>query len=86
MTIAHDSLSTSLATRDKLPIVTALVGVTLLAWIYLFRVAGGMGDMGAAEMMQLQPWTVSDFMLMFFMWAIMMVGMMVPSATPTTLI
>ena len=86
MTMAHDSLSTSLPTRDKLPIVAALVGVTLLAWIYLFRLVGSMGDVGTAEMMQLQPWTVSDFMLMFFMWAVMMVGMMVPSATPTTLI
>lgn len=86
MTMAHDSSSTSLATHEKLPIVTALVGVTLIAWIYLFRLAGEMENMGAAEMMQLQPWAVSDFILMFFMWAVMMVGMMVPAATPTTLV
>ena len=82
--MAHDSSSTSLATHEKLPIVTALVGVTLIAWIYLFRLAGEMENMGAAEMMQLQPWSVSDFILMFFMWAVMMVGMMVPAAPAAT--
>jgi len=37
-------------------------------------------------MMKLQPWTVAHFAMMFAMWTIMMVGMMLPSATPTTLV
>ena len=32
------------------------------------------------------PWTSADFALMFMMWAIMMVGMMLPSATPMILL
>ena len=44
------------------------------------------GDMPMGEMMQLHPWDASHFALMFGMWAVMMVGMMVPSATPMALI
>jgi predicted metal-binding membrane protein len=40
-------------------------------------------DMSAV---QVGPWSVGDFAWMFSMWAIMMVGMMVPSAAPTTLV
>jgi len=36
--------------------------------------------------MRLRPWTGLDFLLMFSMWAIMMVGMMVPTAAPMTLL
>ncbi len=46
---------------------------------------GGMGGM-SMDMMGLQPWTPWHFGMMFAMWAIMMVGMMLPSATPTTLV
>jgi predicted metal-binding membrane protein len=37
-------------------------------------------------MMGLHPWTPAHFGMMFAMWAIMMTGMMLPSATPTTLV
>ena len=40
-------------------------------------------DMSA---MALHPWTASDFAMMLLMWAVMMVGMMVPSATPMALV
>jgi len=36
--------------------------------------------------MGVQPWSAGDFAWMFAMWAVMMVGMMVPSAGPTTLV
>ncbi len=36
--------------------------------------------------MQIQSWRASDYLFMFFMWAIMMIGMMLPSATPMTLL
>lgn len=35
--------------------------------------------------MQIKPWTSIDFVLMFFMWAVMTVGMMLPSVTPAIL-
>ena len=41
----------------------------------------GMGDPST-----LHPWTALDAALTFAMWAIMMIGMMLPSATPMTLI
>jgi predicted metal-binding membrane protein len=44
-------------------------------------------DMSAeASMLSLRPWTPVHFAMMFAMWAIMMVGMMLPSATPATLV
>ncbi len=45
-----------------------------------------MANMDSGSVMQLQPWTATDFMYMLFMWAIMMIGMMLPSATPMTLL
>ena len=41
--------------------------------------------MGEAAL-QIRPWTTADFVMMFTMWAIMMVGMMVPTAIPMTMI
>jgi predicted metal-binding membrane protein len=44
----------------------------------------GAGD--TAGMTALHAWSGIDFVLMFAMWAVMMVGMMVPTATPMTLV
>ena len=44
------------------------------------------GMSGMAGMAALREWGPSDFGLMFLMWAVMMVGMMVPTATPMALI
>jgi predicted metal-binding membrane protein len=67
----------------------ALAGLTLLAWVYLIAMARQMDAMDPVEMgsmMQIQPWGVLDWALMFTMWAVMMVGMMVPSAAPMALV
>ena len=72
---------------DRLGILSALVGGTTLAWIYLFRLAGEMtGSSIPMAAIQVRPWGAADFILIFLMWAIMMVGMMVPSAAPTVMI
>ena len=77
----------SIPRLDRLGVVSTLVAGTTLAWIYLFRLAG---DMGGSSMpmtaIQVRPWEAADFILIFLMWAIMMVGMMVPSAAPTVMI
>jgi len=39
-----------------------------------------------AGMVKIHAWTPMDFLLMFLMWAVMMVGMMVPTAVRMTLI
>jgi predicted metal-binding membrane protein len=47
--------------------------------------AAQMDAMGMPDM-ALHPWTAHDFAMMLLMWAVMMVGMMVPSATPMALV
>ncbi len=72
-------------------VVAGLVAITVLAWAYLFYLAqdmagmesGGGMEMAASAMMV--AWGPADFGLMFLMWTVMMVGMMVPSATPMIL-
>ncbi|MFQ5913889.1 MAG: DUF2182 domain-containing protein [Nitrospinota bacterium] len=74
--------------RDRLVVLAGLVVVTALAWVYLMSLAAGMDDMGGvmSAMGRLGPWTAVDAVLMFVMWAVMMIGMMVPSATPVILL
>ena len=74
--------------HDRVAILSALIGVTVLSWAYLIRMAAQM-DMSAmmpAAMLEIHSWSAGDFVFMFVMWAVMMVGMMVPSAIPMTLI
>ena len=80
--------------RDRLVVVGGLIVVTGLAWIYLIvmtlqidmdGVMAGSTD-SMSDMMKLERWTSFDALLMFIMWAVMMVGMMVPSATPMILL
>lgn len=59
-----------------------------LAWIYLVDQAAGMSEMlGVSEAGGLAgPWTLRDLGYLFVMWSVMMVAMMIPSATPTILL
>ena len=75
--------------RDRLPVALGLVGVTVLAWLYLVWMAHAMpGTAGMARMAMpmIAPWSAADWLAMFLMWAIMMVGMMLPSAAPMILL
>ena len=71
--------------RDRIAILLSLGGVTALAWVYLFRITGGMTDTDPMNMVQMHAWGPTDFLLVLLMWAIMMVGMMVPAAAPMTM-
>ena len=77
--------------RDRLVVLAGLGGVTVLAWLYLILLAAGMvdgpGAMGEAMANARPiPWTAGDFALMVLMWSVMMVGMMLPGATPMILL
>lgn len=84
--------------RDRAIVIAALAGLTVLAWAYTIWLAstmnmGGMAmpkstgmAMGATLAPAFNPWTVADFAVTFAMWAVMMVGMMTPSAAPMILI
>ncbi len=92
-TRAFDRAAEQLLRRDRQVVLAGLVLIAALAWAYLVYLVlrmdmGGM-DMGGesmAGMMQLAPWSATDALLMFVMWAVMMVGMMLPSATPMVLL
>ncbi|MBT4040704.1 MAG: DUF2182 domain-containing protein [Rhodospirillales bacterium] len=75
----------SMIRRDRWIVCFSLFSVTALAWFYLTLLAVDMNDMAATTKIRVVPWTAVDFGLMFVMWAVMMVGMMVPSATPMIL-
>lgn len=77
--------------RDRLIVLSGLLAAVALAWAYLFALPHGMSEMedmagGAAALVAMRPWSAADFTLMAAMWAVMMVAMMVPSATPMILL
>lgn len=78
-----------LFTRDRIVVSLALLGVTAIAWLYLFVAQRQMAaaDMGNMAGMAMPPaaWGTSRFALTFAMWWIMMLGMMLPSAAPMIL-
>lgn len=79
-------LTRELPRRDFIAIVASLSGMTLLSWLYLWLLAANMSTTYGMAAMQIQPWDISYFLMMFLMWGIMMVGMMLPSIIPMVLI
>jgi len=73
---------------DKAFVIAGLAGVVACAWAYLIPASGDMyGRMdGAAAWMMEANWDAGYLLLIFLMWAAMMVAMMLPSALPTILI
>jgi predicted metal-binding membrane protein len=69
-------------------VVGALLGVIACAWAYLVPAALDMyGRMdGMSAWMMASTWDARYLLLMFAMWAVMMAGMMLPSALPTILL
>ena len=67
-----------LANNQRRVMLASMLGLTLLSWWYLL-------DMDMMAMMISGAWVLSDWMAMYLMWAIMMVAMMLPSATPMIL-
>lgn len=81
--------------RDRLWVALGLVTAIGLAWAYLLREAAAMNAMAAEARMHaamgmaamtMRTWGVSDWFALFVMWAVMMVGMMLPSAAPVILL
>ncbi|WP_435103447.1 DUF2182 domain-containing protein [Arhodomonas sp. AD133] len=77
--------------RDRLVVLAALCLLTVLAWVYLWIDTGRIVHMSAAgDVMApaaaVRVWDIGPLALTFVMWAVMMVGMMVPSAAPAILV
>ncbi len=70
--------------RDRVVVLGSIAAITALAWLTLFDMAAGTASM--ADMARLRPWTGAEAAMTVVMWAVMMVGMMLPSATPMVLL
>ncbi len=68
---------------DRAIVVAVLFAVVAVAWAYLFVLAAASGEMGSSLAMPMTAdWTVRDWVFMAVMWSVMMIGMMLPSASP----
>jgi predicted metal-binding membrane protein len=87
----------TLLRRERLIIGGCLAAMVVLAWLYLLFSKTAMPDMDMAGMdmsgmdmsgmvmPDLHQWGVTTVLLLFVMWAVMMVAMMLPSAAPMIL-
>ena len=74
--------------RERVVVVSALLGVVILAWGYVLLGAGmSMHEMSGMPMAR-QPatWTSGYAAVVSLMWAVMMAAMMLPSAAPMILL
>jgi predicted metal-binding membrane protein len=95
LTEAADAALLSVLKRDLLIVGAALALVTLAAWSYVSWLARAMMppasamqgmDVSSAAAPGFAPWSLAQIMWAFAMWAVMMIGMMTPSAAPMVLI
>ena len=74
--------------RDRVVVGLALAAIAAVAWVYLLRlnsaipVGASLVKMGPA----LEPFAPINLLLIITMWAVMMAGMMIPSASPMILL
>jgi len=78
----QSSLQTVLR-RDHIFLIGGLAILTLLAWVVMANMAIEMNEAPATP--RLQIWSVAEVLAAFGMWSVMMMGMMLPSASPMLL-
>ena len=76
----------ALPRRDRVAILAALGATSALAWLWMLRVDADLCRLAMGGGAAVQPWSAADAALVFAMWAAMMVGMMLPTAAPATLL
>lgn len=78
--------------RDRALVALSILAMCALAWVYLIYLVSEMPRMASATavtsmaMPSEHAWALLDFTAMFVMWSVMMVAMMLPSATPMVLL
>ena len=87
MTAAADPIA-SLVRRDRALVWTGIGALVAGAWAYLLYLSRTMGEMAGMPGMApaLVPWAATDVAFTVLMWAVMMVGMMLPAAAPVILL
>jgi len=76
--------------RDRALAAVCIALISALAWVYLIgldaSMTGGTSNVQMAAMgMDTREWGAADWLELFGMWAVMMVGMMLPSVAPVLL-
>ncbi len=73
---------------DKTPLIVVLIAFPLVCWAWIIVMARDMyGPMtGASAWMMTPTWDAPHLALLWAMWAVMMTGMMLPSAGPMILV
>jgi len=78
--------------RERLIIGGCLAAIVLIAWSYLLHskmmmanMDMGSMDMAGMVMPEVERWGAATVFSLFLMWAVMMIGMMLPSAAPMIL-
>ncbi|OUR99532.1 hypothetical protein A9Q84_00500 [Halobacteriovorax marinus] len=69
----------SLLTRDSFKVSSCLFVITLMSWVYMILMALSMRAMESHSPLL---WGLPQLTMLFSMWVIMMIGMMIPSASP----
>jgi predicted metal-binding membrane protein len=79
--------------QDRALVLFGIAAITLLSWGYLVRMAAMMNAAAADTAMhvamgmpEMVIWGTAEFVMLFLMWAVMMVAMMLPSAAPMILL
>jgi predicted metal-binding membrane protein len=74
--------------HDRIPLIVLLILVPLVSWMWIVVMARDMyGPMtGASAWMMTARWDLPHLLLLWAMWAVMMTGMMLPSASPVLLL
>jgi len=83
ISMSSSSTLTSVLQRDRILLIGGIALLTILAWGYMAEMAHDMGS--AAVSPHQQEWRVETFLAAFGMWSVMMMGMMLPSASPMVL-
>ena len=88
LTFRHGVAIQRLPARERIIVLSGLVGCAALAWIYVLYMSWGMAHMdevSVAMMPRMTHWGAIDLLLVFAMWAVMMAAMMLPSSIPMVL-
>jgi len=74
--------------HDRIPLVMLFLLLPLVCWVWIVVMARDMyGPMtGASAWMMTSRWDAPHLLLLWAMWAVMMTGMMLPSAAPMILL
>jgi predicted metal-binding membrane protein len=79
--------------KDRAIVFLGIAALTILAWLYLVRMAGAMGAAAADKavhaamgMPEMAAWGAAELVMLFTMWTVMMAAMMLPSAAPVLLL